>query len=278
MGSVESAKLVPNYEVKLLMQPELVLDSHGKLKDSVISMFKIDPDPIKMAIEFIDTPEEAIYKNDWNLRIRKSEGDKKFGLTYKKRYPIALTNKTDPAANIDVEVTKAHNEGFYEPFEAQVEVGYTKQTLSISYNAKASDKGYDGMDLPHAKDSRKMLEDKAPQQFNSWSASSQGAGSGGPLNNAVVYGPVEAKRYVGSWGSWPKNKFYIEVWPIRTSKDDPKLKPTVEASFKVDDVTIAMNGLRDLGILLKDKGWLLPEDSLKTGMIMNNYVGGSGKS
>lgn len=276
MGSTGNGKLEPpNYEVKLLMQPDLVLDWEGKLNDSVVSEFKIKPDAIKMAIEFIDTPEQAIYNNDWNLRIRKSDGDKKFGLTYKKRYPITLTSKTDPAANIEVEVTKARDDGFDGSFESQVEVGYTKQTLSISYNAKASDKGYDGMDLPHAKDSRKMLEDKAPHQFISGSVSSQAAGSDGPFGNLVVYGPVEAKRYVGSWAKVPK--LYIEVWPIRTSNKDPTLKPTVEASFKVNDVTEAMDGLRDLGVLLKEKGWLLAEDSLKTSMIMKNYVGGSGK-
>lgn len=277
MGSTGSAGFeAPDYEVKLLMRPDLVLDSDGKLKASVVSEFKITPEPIKMAIQFIDTPEQAIYKNGWNLRIRKSEGDKKFGLTYKKRFPITLTSKTDHAANIDVEVTKARGQGFDESYEAQVEVGYTKQTLSISYNAKASAKDYDGMDLPHANDSCKFLEDKAPQQFNSFSVSSQDKGFDGPLKNAVVYGPVEAKRYVGKWANVPK--FYIEVWPIRTSKDDPTMKPSVEASFKVKDVTAAMDGLRDLGILLKEKGWLLAEDSLKTGMIMNNYVGSSGRS
>lgn len=263
-------KLVPDYEVKLLMKTEEVLDSNGNLKDSVVSQFKIKPGGTKMSIQFIDTHDQIIYKNGWNLRIRKSEGDKKFGLTYKKRFPIDVSNSNDHSANIDTEVTRAHGEGFHDAshFEAQVEVGYTKQTLSISHSQKVSGKDYDGMDLPHAEDSRKMLGVKAPPHFNSWSASTQGSGSDGPLADAIVYGPVSATRYTGQW---EKFKLYIEVWPIRVSKNDQTLKPTVEASFKTDDVTEATDGLRRLGELLGEKGWLRAEDSLKTGLIMNAY-------
>lgn len=271
-------KLVPNYEVKLLMDPAKVLDDDMKLKDSVKSEFKIKKKPIKMSIQFIDTHEKVIREAGWNLRIRKSEGEENLGLTYKKRYPVTISSPPNPTADIDAQVSNAHGDGFDKSsgFVAQIEVGLSKQTLSISYNDDASGKGYDGMDLPHAKDSRKILTAKAPQHFSSLSASTLGSGSEGPLADAVVYGPVDAKRYKGQWGDFPK--LYIEVWPIRAALDDPTLKPTVEASFKTDDVTSALKGLHDLKELLQEKGWFSALDSLKTNMIMDYYTGVPGKS
>lgn len=263
-------KLVPDYEVKLLMKPEEVLDSDGKLKDSVKSEFKTKSGSTKMSIQFVDTDKQTIYTSGWNLRVRKSEGDDTFGLTYKRRFPINVSNNTDPAANIDVAVSAAQKEGFdsSSPFEAQVEVGYKQQTLSISHNQEVSDKGYDGMDLPHAKDSCNFLTEQQPQSFKSSSVSTQSSGSGGPLTNGIVYGPVHAKRYKGTWNN---EKLYIEVWPIRTSKTDGTLVPTVEASFKTADTKKAMEGRDKLAAHLDMKGWFLPEDSLKTKLIMDRY-------
>lgn len=265
-----ATKLVPDYEVKVLMKPEEVLKSNGKLKDSVEKEFHLKSSSTKMSIQFVDTDRQVIYTNGWNLRIRKSEGDDTFGLTYKKRFRINTTNDAEAEANIDAAVTAAHGEGFdsSSPFEAQVEVGYRQQTLSISNNVEVSDKGYDGMDLPHTVDSRHFLDDKAPQHYNSWSASAQGSQSSSPLTDAIIYGPVHAKRFKGIWGEF---KLYIEVWPIRTSKTDGTLVPTVEASFKTTDREKALKGRDELAKHLEEKGWLLAEDSLKTKLIMDRY-------
>lgn len=277
-------KLVPNYEVKLLLKPEVVLkkDNNGQLTtqldDKVLQEFKVKGEPIDMSIQFIDTKTpQTIQDAGWNLRIRKSADKKsagKFGLTWKKRVKIDVNQHPDPADNIAVAVDTANKEGFDfdkdAGFEPQVEVGYKAQTLSISYNDDISDEGYSGMALPEIEHSCKVLLNNAPPQFNTWagSVSAQGSGSSGPLAGAVVYGPVNAKRYVGEWND---DKLYIEVWPIRTSRKDSKMELVVEASFKTEKTNKAMKGRDKLAEYLDGKHWFKPEDSLKTGMIMDRY-------
>lgn len=272
-----ATKLTPNFEVKLLMKPEEVLKSDGKLKDSVVKEFQVSKGSKKMSIQFVDTDKQLIYNSGWNLRIRKSEGEDTFGLTYKKRFKIDTTNNANGEANINLAVDSAHNETFDSSsgFEAQVETGYQQMTLSISNNAEVSDKGYKEMELPHAQDSRHLLNDNAPQQYNSWSASVQKAGSGAPLTSAIVYGPVHAKRYKGTWNDL---KVFIEVWPIRKSKTDDTMENVVEASFKVDHLNEALDGRKNLAKHLEEKGWLDAKDSLKTKLIMERYGDVSDKS
>jgi hypothetical protein len=45
----------------------------------------------------------------------------------------------------------------------------------------------------------------------------------------------------------------------------------VEASFKTKSRKTALDEQRDLADLLQGKGWLLPEDALKTHIIMERY-------
>lgn len=290
-------KLVPNYEVKLLMLPEAVLkkDDDGnltsELKKDILKEFNIDKDdPAKnMSIQFIDTKDQVIQKDDWNLRIRRSDDSKEnnmFGLTYKKRVKILVDEHPDPVKNIEIAVQKAAQQGFdfdeSAGFEPQVEVGYKAQTLSISYNNDdiSADK-YQGMFLPEAKESIEYLLDKMPPQFKNWTTvSAKGSSSGGPLDGAIVYGPVHAKRYAGKRDKDGKkkdksNRLYIEVWPIRTSRDNSKMELVVEASFKVDEAKDAIAGKDELAKRLDKNGWFKDIDSLKTSMIMNNYPANS---
>lgn len=120
--------MVPDYEVKLLMQPSAVLGSDGKLTSTVRAAFGMPSTVTKMNIEFLDTNAKDIYTNTWIPRIRKTEGESDFELTYKKRYPIINDN-------ITAALTLANQEGFDSTdtnYDAQVEWGYLNKTLSIS--------------------------------------------------------------------------------------------------------------------------------------------------
>ena len=64
----------------------------------------------------------------------------------------------------------------------------------------------------------------------------------------------------------------IEIWPIRTSRDDPAIKPVVEVSFKTETATKAVSDRAALAGFCKEKGWFLPQDSLKTQLIMLAYA------
>ncbi|KIW86620.1 uncharacterized protein Z519_12745 [Cladophialophora bantiana CBS 173.52] len=262
-----TSSLVPDYEVKVLLKPTEVLASSNRLKDAVQSEFDIMPGTKKMNIQFVDTEKKAIYTSGWNLRIRKTEGKKYFELTYKKRYPVKEGYYCTAEGNINTALETALQEGFNSAttYGAQVEVGYQEQTLSISYDAKLPDEGFEGMDLPDPKDSRKFLTEKAPKEFKNWSSEDWGTQH---LANSIVYGPVHAKRFEGIWDGF---KLFIEVWPIRKSKTDESLELIVEASFKTPDLKKALEGRARLIKSLQKRAWILDKDSLKTKLIMERY-------
>src|ERR1700709_765614 len=138
----------PDYEVKLLMAPSAVLDTDRKLTSAVRSAFDIPSVVLKMNVQFLDTDSKDIYGNGWCPRVRKTEGEPDFELTYKKRYPV-----TD--GDIDGALATAAGEGFdadATTYEAQIEWGYEKQTLSIGRAKRASCAGCKGMDLPDEPD------------------------------------------------------------------------------------------------------------------------------
>ena len=132
--------MVPDYEVKLLMNPTVVLGSDNKLKATVLSTFAMPTSVTKMNVQFLDTDAKDIYNVGWSPRIRKMEGGSDFELTYKKRYTVSN-------GDIDGALSTANGEGFDSTtttYDAQIEWGYQKQTLSISRDKTASDSGYSG--------------------------------------------------------------------------------------------------------------------------------------
>ncbi|KAK3316830.1 hypothetical protein B0H66DRAFT_535067 [Apodospora peruviana] len=255
-----ASNMVPDYEVKLLMNPTAVLGSDNKLKATVLSTFAMPTTVTKMHVQFLDKGTKDMYNAGWSPRIRKTEGEDHFELTYKKRYNIT-------SGNIKAALTTANADGFDStttPYDAQVEWGYQKQTLSISGKNSASDSGYSGMHLPGQSDSRAMLIHKAPDKFNDWLYDGWGADA---LASARIFGPVLAKRSIGTWGGV---KIYIEVWPIRDAVGTG-IEYIVEASFKTGSETTASTKHDDLVTFLQSKGWFLAQDSLKTQLIMDRY-------
>lgn len=257
-----TSSLVPNYEVKALLNTSAVVDSDNQLKSNVLSKFFTQPEIKQFNVQFLDTvpPEQNIFNNGWNLRIRKMEGRDEFELTYKKRYKVGVGPLSNDTGNIAAMLKTAEQAGFDSTYEAQVEVGYNSQTLSISYDKEVSSNGFQGTDLPLVEDSRKFLTDNAPQEFSNWDT--------GYLNQSIIYGPVLATRFKGEWNGL---KLSIEVWPIRKCRDDPTLEPIVEASFKASSVQKALDGQDKLIGFLQQKDWFLAKNSLKTELIMERY-------
>ncbi|KAJ6013153.1 hypothetical protein N7522_003508 [Penicillium canescens] len=75
--------MTPNYEVRLLLDPDAVLSSKLELADTVLSTFHV-ASTTKMNVQFLDTCSKDIYTAGWSARIRKAENDD-LELTYKKR-------------------------------------------------------------------------------------------------------------------------------------------------------------------------------------------------
>ncbi|SPJ71790.1 uncharacterized protein FTOL_01518 [Fusarium torulosum] len=249
----------PDYEVKLLLKPNAVLNSEKELTGTVLAAFDIRLSAIKQTIQYLDTIGKDLYATGWSTRIRKTENDAGLELTYKKRYTIA-------DYNIDAVLTKANNDGFDASevkYDAQVEWGYQKQTLSIS-RKKSTDSITSGVDLPEGMSSRSMLIEEAPTKFDNWVHNKWGTGI---LAKSRIFGPVRAKRYVGKWEG---TRIYLEVWPILNAEATGH-DYLVEASLKTETYMDASEKRASLISYLQSEGWFLEQDSLRTQLIMERY-------
>lgn len=181
---------------------------------------------------------------------------------------------------IDQALALAASKGFdsvlenQQDFEAQVEWGYAKLTLSISQKVKvkAEDWGLkSGVEMPNEETSRRMLIENAPAIFKS---DVGGLGGEEKLARSRIYGPVHAERWEGKWAQGPGEKDVdvdIEIWPVKTAKGSDEMENLVEISFKLGEAKAAQEKQAKLMELLKAGGWFAEGDSLKTALIMQRY-------
>ncbi|CAJ0544331.1 Ff.00g035630.m01.CDS01 [Fusarium sp. VM40] len=255
----QASNMTPNYEVKLLLKPNEVHSSENGLTSNVLAAFDIRLGVIKQTIQYLDTNDKDLYAAGWGARIRKTENEDGVELTYKKRYAME-------DHDIDAALTKANNDGFNGSegkYDAQVEWGYQKKTLSIS-RKRSADFIASGMELPDESRSRSMLIKEAPTKFDNFVHKKWGTGL---LATSRLFGPVHAKRYVGKWEG---TRIYLEVWTLRNAQGTG-YENLVEASLKTETHMDAFQKQASLISYLQGEGWFLEQDSLRTRLIMERY-------
>ncbi|WP_244235326.1 hypothetical protein [Paenibacillus lautus] len=254
-----AANAVPAYEVKFLVKPEAVLENGGSPRTEVLQTFGLASAPQAIGVAYYDTDNLGLNVEGWDVRFRKKEDKDNYELTYKKRYPIVN-------GDIDAALSLANQEGFDasdDNYEAEIDWGYGKQTLSFSNTKKVSTNAT-GTVLPSEQDSLALLLDKLPGKLNKWSAPNWGQQQ---LSLSRIHGPLTFQRYEGSWNG---QKMSLEVWPIRTA-DGTGNENLIEISFKTDDVSTASQLRSQLMDTLESHDWLLPVDGLKTQLILERY-------
>ncbi|PEY58971.1 hypothetical protein COJ37_20110 [Bacillus cereus] len=251
-----ASPMKPSFEVKLLLKPEQVLGDNKEMKQEVLEHFQAGTKYERIQVQFLDTANKSLSEEGWFARIRKKEFSKDFELTYKKRYPI-------PNGVIQDVLEVAKKEGFdsnTDSYEAEIDWGFEKKTLSISNKKSYSAKGYGILDLPNEQAAQNMLIEKLPGKMNKWLYTNWGEEM---LKSSRIYGPVLMKRYTGEFENIKAN---IEIWPLsNTGKLEDDF--VIEVSFKTNEESIATKQRELLMASLEKKGWLLPKDSLKTELI-----------
>ncbi|WP_018751765.1 hypothetical protein [Paenibacillus sanguinis] len=250
---------VPSYEVKFIASPEAVLTSEGQVQENVREQFNLPSTPELIGVAYYDTNDLALNEEGWSVRFRKKEDKSNYELTYKKRYPILN-------GDVDAALTLANQEGFDasdDNYEAEVDWGYSKQTLSFSNTKKEKTKAK-GPELPADKKMLALLLDELPGKLNKWSAPDWGEQI---LSQLRAHGPLVFERYRGEWEG---QELTLEVWPIRNSAGTG-VEHLVELSFKTDDYDVAAELRPEFKNVLEFSGWLLPADSLKTQLILQRY-------
>lgn len=253
-----AANAVPSYEVKFLLSNDAVLKPDFTLKNEVKDAFQMNEPAARMLVEYFDTTDLSLNDSGWNVRFRKKEDKKKYELTYKKRY--AVVN-----GDINAALTQANLDGFSAAdtnYEAEVDWGYSKQTLSFSNDKEESTSK--GLNLPNEAEALNLLVSKIPGKLDKTNAPGWGTAQ---LLQAYAHGPILASRYSGTFEGLETD---IEVWPI-IGANGSGTEYVVEISFKTDDYQTAASKRTNLMNLLNNKGWLVPADSLKTNLVLDRY-------
>ncbi len=254
-----SSVMVPGYEVKLLLSPSAVLGSDGKPSSALAGAFGLGSAQ-SIGVEYFDTGALELNAKGWDVRFRKKADKSNFEISYKKRYPIVN-------GNIDAALEQARQEGFTssdDNYEAEIDWNYSKQTLSISTEKKKSASGYSGTALPAESKALGMAVDEIPGKLDNWGSSGWGKGT---LSAAKAHGPVAVSKYTGAFDGLETD---LEIWPIRNASGTGT-ETIVEVSFKTDDAAEAAAERDKLIAFVQGKGWLVPQDSLKTQLILERY-------
>ena len=237
------------FEVKLLLNSSKSLDSNNVPLKNLQDLFAVK-ETNKRTVIYVEASDKSFNKGGWSNRIREKDGKKKIELTYKKRYAVDGTD-------IDSVFEKAvkDNPGFIDRgYEAQVDWGYGKMTLSFAMEVKI-DKPAGGLRGFSEEDLLSAFMSNMPAEESEWKSS---AG----IPSLRLAGPIDYIRYTGSYKDVEVN---IEVWQIKGTV-------VTELSFDADTLATASTLRSEIIDILDKLGILLHQDSLKTQMILDAYI------
>jgi len=255
----EGEELKANFEVKAFMRRDQVLDSDKRLVRSVREQFGLKDRITRITMQFVDGAQHELHDAGWNVRLRRFEADDDLELTYKRRYPFGDGTLEAVRAMAACDGFDAHEDDY----DAQVEWGSQRRTLTLSTRKKIHQRGSENMNLPNAHDSRTISADGLPGKLKRLALSGSAVRI---LSDAHVYGPVSGRRWTGEWSG---TGLSIELWTL--DRAPPEHRHVVEISFKHDDETEAGVRRKILHEVLSEKNWLLDEDVLKTELILKCY-------
>jgi hypothetical protein len=254
--------LVPDNEVKFLINPETFLNSEHKPTDEARRALGINGSPVRLQMELLDLPTQDLHKAGWHVRVRRRE-DKDHGeLTYKRRYPFG-----DLA--VKHVLAKAAGDGFVQGghFEAQVDWSPSQKTLSLACDEKIDTP--DASTLPDDRKARSKAVEKAPREL----IKAFGAGFvERALAQAKIYGPISGKRWKGRV-SEIDDSIDIEVWKF-PGKEGVGDEILVEVSFKKQKEDKADAAREQMSEFLKQRNWLLPNGRLKETILLEGSKNG----
>ena len=247
---------IEGVEVKFLLDPAKTLDAEGKPLEEVLAALGYEGKVKNRGMQFLDVEGKLYNEAGWSNRVRVKQGKDEYDVTFKKRY--AVENGDIAAA-----LAKAEADGFVaglEDYAAELDWGWNKLTLSISYEQSVDKVGYDDTVLPNLEDSIAMVEATMPAEVKAVAAD---------ITKAVLCGPVYYPRYTGELAGMELD---IEICAI-TNQKTGEVEQVFEVAFSADTYEEAAAKRDEIAKILEGTGYLLQEDGLKTNKILNAYLG-----
>lgn len=248
-----------SFEVKFLLSPDKVLTENHVLTETVARQFSLETEYTPIDVIYLETTDRAFISEDWVNRIRWKEGKQKPERTCKKRYPVA---GNDPASILSA-LGNAVADGIdlrSDSCSLQIDWGYSKMTLSITWESSGRFKDYQSLEQFSTEDAISYFAEFMPADEIDWNRPGWGKEN---LARAQKVGIISYKRIKGSWEG-TEVTFDITSIPLNDAAED-----MVELSFKADNYSDAAEIRQQLIGLLEEEGLLLEGDSLKTQKILD---------
>ena len=266
--------MTPGYEVKFLVNPDLILDSSTKQPNAeFLALFTGMALKGTTKMSYYDTEDLALNNAGWTIRIRKKSNKKAQQCTFKKRYSKINKKSTLTQGDVNKAIKSTEREGFNTVNAknflggCEIDYGFSKCTLSYSADYNIAETGKGNTDIPDSTTSIQFINANKPAIFTE------------DLATIREHGAVTLTTYEGTF------KGIVAVaLDVMTIKDElgSGTETICEVTFKLEDYTgvryekqtdlMLVNKLREeLKAVLVEKGYLLEKDGLKTNMILQRY-------
>ena len=266
--------MTPGYEVKFLVNPDLILDSSTKQPNAeFLALFTGMALKGTTKMSYYDTPDLALNNAGWTIRIRKKSNKKAQQCTFKKRYSKINKKSTLTQGDVNKAIKSTEREGFNTVNAknflggCEIDYGFSKCTLSYSADYNIAETGKGNTDIPDSTTSIQFINNNKPAIFTE------------DLATIREHGAVTLTTYEGTFKG-----IIVVALDVMTIKDElgTGTETICEVSFKLEDYTgvryekqtdlMLVNKLREeLRAVLVEKGYLLEKDGLKTNMILERY-------
>ena len=266
--------MTPGYEVKFLVNPDLILDSSTKQPNAeFLALFTGMALKGTTKMSYYDTEDLALNNAGWTIRIRKKSNKKAQQCTFKKRYSKINKKSTLTQGDVNKAIKSTEREGFNTVNAknflggCEIDYGFSKCTLSYSADYNIAETGKGNTDIPDSTTSIQFINTNKPAIFTE------------DISTIREHGAVTLTTYEGIF------KGIVAVaLDVMTIKDElgSGTETICEVTFKLEDYTgvryekqtdlMLVNKLREeLRAVLVEKGYLLEKDGLKTNMILQRY-------
>ena len=264
MGSGKPEKIPEevSFEIKLLLDPDAVLDGDGLFTEEFREMLGIEDEYRPIDVAYLETPDRGFADEGWINRLRWKSGKKKAERVYKKRYHVADGDIAEAMAA----AAKDGLEPGDERYSAQIDWQYSGMELSFSCERTGKYKDYTGLDRFSLKDAADFMLEEMPGEELDWKT----AGWGKKLmERAHMAGPV---RFLRAKGTWEDIGLKAEIWPLPDNGSEDGEICICELSAEFDDLASASGARKRLMKYLDENGVLLHEEGMKTRIILDKYL------
>lgn len=284
-AQLSSSEITANieFDIKFILNPDIVLNADGSLSEEFVSSLGIDMDNFRLRrldMQFMDTPDHFFFQHGWINRIRQRGWEDQWQIMNRRRAPLPWPVTEE---GIESAVQQAIEDGFvYPEWHFEVDWSYDSATLTKTRQLGIPlFEGYARGDLLDVYSTREQYLAILPETLENmpW--------YDGQLNDIVIHGPAFYRRYevrIDNIIDCPhfvgNNNFRIDVLQI-TAEDGVGVEFIVEASHANMDMaanlglanaTATRESLYDfLGGV--ESGVVLPMAGLRATTILNRYRG-----